>query len=70
MLVEPACGTALAAIYNHKKLKLDRTFGVGKYETTGNPVVVIVCGGSMASIPLFQEWKEQLGIHRDSHREY
>ncbi len=64
MLVEPACGTALCAVYNHSEMNLDATFGIAKDKTGNNngPIIVVVCGGSMASIQLFQEWKEQLGI--------
>ena len=50
MLVEPACGAALAAIYCKK---------IGKAEF-GKPVIMVVCGGNMASLDLFEEWKQLL----------
>ncbi|MGD2126680.1 MAG: pyridoxal-phosphate dependent enzyme, partial [Desulfobacteraceae bacterium] len=45
LLVEPACGAALSAVYNRAK------------PLTGkNPVLVIVCGGAGVSLSLLQEW--------------
>lgn len=48
MLVEPACGAALAIVYDQPKI-LERF----------NTVVVIVCGGSGVSLELLNEWKKQ-----------
>lgn len=69
MLVEPACGAALAAVYFATRLDLAGTLGVGKRRNlkggralSANPVVVIVCGGTMASFEVFDEWKKQLGM--------
>jgi len=55
LLIEPACGAVLSSIYN------DKIVGafVGLPE---GPVVIVVCGGNMASFSLFEEWKRQLGI--------
>lgn len=67
MLVEPACGTALAALYYHNKVGLQDILNGGKKKAKKKrlgPVIVVVCGGSMASIELYQEWKEQLGIRK------
>lgn len=47
-LVEPACGAAIAAA-----MKLDRR--------TDGPVVVVVCGGNMASPSLLAEWVKVTG---------
>ena len=52
MLVEPACGAALAAIF----AKPNIFDGIKNDE----PIVVIVCGGNMASLELFEEWKQDL----------
>ncbi len=50
VLVEPACGASLAAVY-------------GKAEPLAGlqPIVVIVCGGAGVSIELINEWKKKLG---------
>uniref|UniRef100_UPI00358EFA85 L-serine dehydratase/L-threonine deaminase-like isoform X1 n=1 Tax=Myxine glutinosa TaxID=7769 RepID=UPI00358EFA85 len=59
MLVEPACGTALAAIYEDvvKKLQLS-----GKLDHDLTSVVVIVCGGSNITLGQLEIWKDQFGI--------
>ncbi|XP_058230505.1 L-serine dehydratase/L-threonine deaminase-like [Hemibagrus wyckioides] len=59
ILVEPACGAALAAIYCkiinrlQKENKLSQELG---------PVVVVVCGGNNISIEQLQRLKKQLGM--------
>lgn len=47
-LVEPACGAGLALVYNHQKYldDIDLTRGL----------IVIVCGGNIATIELLQQW--------------
>ena len=50
MLVEPACGAALAAVYEDKYWEKIRTKG-------DEVVVVIVCGGSVVSVDLLNQWK-------------
>ena len=51
MLVEPACGSALAAVYFKPEI----------FETISKkPIIVIVCGGNMATIELFETWKNSL----------
>ena len=52
MLVEPACGSALAAVY----------FKPETFEISKKPIIVIVCicGGNMAIIELFETWKNSL----------
>jgi L-serine/L-threonine ammonia-lyase len=50
VLVEPACGASLAAVY-------------GRAEPLAGlkPIVVIVCGGAGVSLRLLNEWKQMLG---------
>jgi L-serine/L-threonine ammonia-lyase len=57
MLVEPACGAALAVLYS------DRLRGqFFKTESTQvlGPVVIEICGGSGVTIDLLQEWKDKV----------
>ncbi|KAK2507861.1 hypothetical protein MC885_001353 [Smutsia gigantea] len=61
ILVEPACGAALAAVYSHVVQKLQ---GEGKLRTPLSSLVVIVCGGSNISLAQLQALKEQLGMNR------
>lgn len=49
VLVEPACGVALAAVYE-KLLAVD----------VKAPVVVVVCGGANVSLQLFEEWRTKI----------
>ena len=59
MLVEPACGTALAAIYEDvaKKLQLS-----GKLDHDLSCIVVVVCGGSNVTLGQLEAWKDEFGI--------
>lgn len=59
ILVEPACGAALAAVYSHVIQKLQ---GEGKLRAPLSSIVVIVCGGSNISLGQLQALKEQLGM--------
>ncbi|KAM9622929.1 L-serine dehydratase/L-threonine deaminase [Trichechus inunguis] len=59
ILVEPACGAALAAVYSHVVQKLQ---GEGKLHAPLASLVVIVCGGSNISLAQLQELKDQLGM--------
>ena len=52
MLVEPACGAALAGAYFKSK-------EIFKQDSK-KPIVLIVCGGNMATIELFDNWKLSL----------
>lgn len=52
MLVEPACGAALASIYCQASEIFDKQ--------CKKCVVMVVCGGNMASLELFQTWKQSL----------
>ncbi|XP_058137383.1 L-serine dehydratase/L-threonine deaminase [Dasypus novemcinctus] len=61
ILVEPACGAALAAVYSHVVQKLQ---GEGKLCAPLSSVVVIVCGGSNISLAQLRALKEQLGMKK------
>ena len=50
MLVEPACGAALSLYYNQDQYHL------------GKNVVVVVCGGSIVSLDLLQQWKTRFNL--------
>jgi L-serine/L-threonine ammonia-lyase len=50
-LVEPACGAALAAVY-------DRLPGISTY----GKLLVIVCGGAGVTRDLIEKWKRQVGL--------
>lgn len=57
MLVEPACGAAIAAVSNlssSKSVNKDNARGEG-------PIVVVVCGGSMVSPALLNQWIKSTG---------
>jgi L-serine/L-threonine ammonia-lyase len=49
VLVEPACGAALASVY-HKAEPLEGL----------RPIVIIICGGAGVSLPLLDEWRRML----------
>ena len=51
VLVEPACGAALAAVYE----RFDALAGYGS-------IMVIVCGGAGVTSALLEEWKQQVGL--------
>lgn len=51
LLVEPACGAALAILY--EKLPIIRSYGT---------IVLIVCGGNGVSLDLLSRWKSQFQI--------
>jgi len=53
VLVEPACGVGLAAVYQ----KVPQLTDLLKNLKKPGPVVVIVCGGSMVTFQSLQEWK-------------
>ncbi|KAM6156123.1 L-serine dehydratase/L-threonine deaminase [Rhynchocyon petersi] len=59
ILVEPACGAALAAVYSHVVEKLQ---GEGKLQVPLTSLVLIVCGGSNISLAQLRTLKEQLGM--------
>ncbi|KAM9446119.1 L-serine dehydratase/L-threonine deaminase-like [Clarias gariepinus] len=59
ILVEPACGAALAAIYCNV---INRLQMENKLSQELGPVVVVVCGGNNISIGQLQKLKKQLGM--------
>ncbi|XP_075048393.1 serine dehydratase-like [Mixophyes fleayi] len=59
MLVEAACGAALAAVYSGHIQRLQQE---GKLEKSLGPVIMIVCGGSAISLSELQNFKSQLGM--------
>ena len=52
ILVEPACGAALSAVYTGLINKLQDKMGEG-------PVVVVVCGGNIVNVDLIEAWKKE-----------
>lgn len=68
MLVEPACGAALAAVtklssktVNANTAKTDNGTITNGFISNEGPIVVVVCGGSMASPELLREWVKSTG---------
>ncbi|NWZ50361.1 SDSL protein, partial [Haliaeetus albicilla] len=59
MLVEPACGAALALLYAGRLQRLQRE---GRLRTPLDSVVVVVCGGSSIQAAQLQALKNQLGL--------
>ena len=55
MLVEPACGASLAAIYSGLLTESLANLPAG-------PVVVVVCGGNIINTDLIVQWKQQLSL--------
>lgn len=58
MLVEPACGAALAAVYSNIIPALQQEGRLGKVET----VLAVVCGGGSVSLDMLQAWKKQFDL--------
>lgn len=59
VLVEPACGAALAAVYCDIIPRLQKE---GKLARDLGPVVIVVCGGNNISMKQLQKLKKQLGM--------
>ncbi|XP_034728214.1 L-serine dehydratase/L-threonine deaminase-like [Etheostoma cragini] len=59
VLVEPACGAALAAVYSGVVRRLQAE---GKLVPRLGPVVVVVCGGNNISLEQLRRLKKQLGV--------
>jgi len=60
VLVEPACGAALAAVYCNIIRRLQTE---GKLSHSLGPVVVVVCGGNNISLQQLQRLKKQLDMN-------
>lgn len=58
LLVEPACGAALAVAYSPRL----RDLFLKTLPPNGGAVVLQVCGGSGVSVDLLQGWKQEFGI--------
>ena len=52
LLVEPACGAALSAIYSGLVKDMKNELGEG-------PVVMVVCGGNIVTPDLIEMWKNE-----------
>jgi len=53
LLVEPACGAALSAVYTGLIKKMQDKLGEG-------PVVMVVCGGNIVNVELIEMWKKEV----------
>lgn len=67
VLVEPACGAALATVYSdrlRRALFAEATTNADEYanEQRHAAVVIEVCGGSGVNLELLNGWKEQFGV--------
>ena len=58
MLVEPACGAALASVYSGVLGRLQDENKLGDLET----VVIIVCGGRSVSLAKLESWRMKFGL--------
>ena len=57
MLVEPACGAALSAVYSGLLTRVLNTTDIKP-----GPVVIVVCGGNIVNTDLIVQWKQQLKL--------
>ena len=60
VLVPPACGAALAALYSPSVLEKVRS--AGKLPHPLKHVVVIVCGGNGVNLETVQQWKRTYNL--------
>jgi L-serine/L-threonine ammonia-lyase len=58
MLIEPACGAALAVLYSDRLR--NQYFSSTSTEQSDGPVVIEICGGSGVNIDLLKEWEGML----------
>lgn len=59
ILVPPACGAALAAVYGDTIKQLQQN---GQLPQQMKDIVVIVCGGSGVNLDTIQQWRTQYNI--------
>lgn len=59
MLVQPACGAALACLYTGRLQRLQRE---GRLPTPLASIVVVVCGGGNIQLAQLRALKSQLGL--------
>ena len=57
LLVEPACGAALAVVENWDRLDIEDMLEKRGGSPASGPVLVIVCGGSAVSLEMINSWK-------------
>jgi len=57
MLVEPACGAALATLYNTPHIDA---------LNDADTVLVEVCGGAIVDVEMLNFWSEELQVQRPS----
>jgi len=71
LLVEPACGAALAAVYSERLRDLlfpndfakeDMKGSLGELAASGAGIVIEVCGGNAVSLELLALWKADLAL--------
>ena len=55
MLVEPACGSVLSAVYTGVLADMVTSLGPG-------PVVLVVCGGNIVNSQLLAQWRLELNL--------
>lgn len=60
ILVEPACGVSVAPAYNDTLSELLFP-DVGPEEFKKLNIVIVICGGSKATLQLLEEWKQEYG---------
>lgn len=60
LVVEPACGAALSAIYFGHVADLAAQ---GHIDLSAGPAVLVVCGGSGVSLEQLQMWDRDFGIN-------
>jgi L-serine/L-threonine ammonia-lyase len=58
MLIEPACGAALAVLYSDRLR--NQYFSPALTGHSDGPVVIEICGGSGVNIDLLKEWEKTL----------
>ncbi len=61
ILVEPACGAAIAPAYNGD-LRRHLGDGLDEAEWAARNVVLVVCGGSNISFDILAEYKKRFGL--------
>ena len=59
LVVEPACGATLAAVYSGLVKRLQAS---GQLPAAITSALVIVCGGAVVTLDLLQQWKQQFAL--------
>jgi L-serine/L-threonine ammonia-lyase len=58
LVVEPACGASLSAVYSGVLQRLQEEGQLPKI----NAALVIVCGGAVVTLELLNKWKQQFSL--------